>query len=72
MVTMDMNWHKNKEIHIIEASLFVKNVFWYAIYPENGGSMFLETCVNFYQTTLRHIPEDILHSQLTSLFVLLN
>ena len=49
----------------------MKNAFWYAIYPENGGTMFLETYVNFYQTILRHIPEDIFQSHLTSLFVLL-
>ena len=49
----------------------MKNAFWYAICPENGGRMFLETYVNFYQTTLRYIPEEILHSHLTSLFVLL-
>lgn len=49
----------------------MKNAFRYAIYPENGETMFLKTYVNFYQTILRHIPEDILESHLTSLLVLL-
>jgi hypothetical protein len=33
--------------------------------PEDGGSTFLETSANFYQTTQCHIPEDSsLHSDI--------